>query len=288
MTKQLHFKGADMIGRIVFVVALCGSFAFTAPSRAATLPDSIRSAGVINLGVSPTYAPLEYKDPATNKLIGMDVDLGDELARHLGVKAAWTESTMAQITPGLQTGRVDLIISGISDVAARREAMDFVDYMKTGAAFLTLSTSPLTSQADLCGKRAATGRASSFPSQIRDWSSKNCEAAGKPALTVADVESSADGRQQMKQGRVDVVVQGFETVPYFMGLEPGVYKQIGTPFTTLYQGMGAKKGNTDLLAAVANALQAMIKDGSYKAILAKWKLGDTAIDAAMINGQPVK
>lgn len=269
-------------------IALAASLAFFAlpTAQAAPLPAAISQAGMLHFGVSPTYAPLEYKDLASGKLIGMDIDLGDALAQHLGVKADWTESSLAQLTPSLESGRVDVIISGISDLPSRRDTMDFVDYMKTGAQFLTLASSPITTLADVCGKRAGTGRSSSFPGQIRDFSKAHCEAAGKPAITVADAESSADARQQMKQGRIDLVVQGFETVPYFMDQEAGTYKLVGTPFTTLYQGIAVKKGNTALLDAVADALQAMIKDGSYKAILVKWKLPQTAIAAPLLNNQP--
>ena len=57
-----------------------------ATAQAAELPESIKPAGVLRLTVNSTYAPMEYRDPATNELVGLDIDLANELAKRLGVK----------------------------------------------------------------------------------------------------------------------------------------------------------------------------------------------------------
>ncbi|MFX7732002.1 hypothetical protein ABTK10_20945, partial [Acinetobacter baumannii] len=81
-----------------------------------------------------------------------------------------------------------------SDLPARRETMDFIDYLKSGAQFYTLAASPFAAPEDLCGKRVGTSRSTSFPDQIRRWSAENCEAKGKPAIVVVPAESTADAR----------------------------------------------------------------------------------------------
>ncbi|MEY9400673.1 ABC-type amino acid transport substrate-binding protein [Bradyrhizobium japonicum] len=91
---------------------------------------------MLKLTVNSTYAPMEYRDPATNELVGLDIDLANELAKRLGVKIVWSETPFAELIPSLQTRRADFIISGISDRASRREIADFVDYLATGPQFL--------------------------------------------------------------------------------------------------------------------------------------------------------
>ena len=53
-------------------------------AQAAELPAEIKQAGTLKLTVNSTYAPMEYRDPASNELVGLDIDLANELAKRLG------------------------------------------------------------------------------------------------------------------------------------------------------------------------------------------------------------
>src|SRR6266568_7735341 len=130
-----------------------------ASARAAELPPEIKQAGTLKLTVNSTYAPMEYRDPASNELMGLDIDLANELAKRLGgLKIVWSETPFAELIPSLQTKRADFIISGISDRSSRRETADFVDYLTTGPQFFTLMENTAKSPTDLCGKKAGTTR----------------------------------------------------------------------------------------------------------------------------------
>ena len=254
------------------------------PAAAADLPPDIKKAGVVRIAVNAIYPPMEYKDPATNTLTGVDIDLGEAMAKRLGIKLGWQESAFEQLIPSLQTGRADMILSGLSDLPARRETLDFVDYMRSGAQFYVAAASAAQAPADLCGKRVATSRSTSFPAAIKDWSAKNCEAAGKPAITVIGAESTADARIQLKQDRADAAVQGSETLPYVQKQEPGTFRVLGAPITTVYQGMAFPKNATALREAWAGALDGIVKDGTYRAVLAKYGLEGNALEQPMMNG----
>ncbi|MFX5705418.1 hypothetical protein ABTE52_20760, partial [Acinetobacter baumannii] len=66
-----------MIGLGLLLAGFAGTVsAQDANPYAARLPADIRAAGQLRIGTSPTYPPLEYKDPATNALLGLDIDLG--------------------------------------------------------------------------------------------------------------------------------------------------------------------------------------------------------------------
>src|SRR6478672_5945400 len=151
-------------------------------AQAAELPAEIKQAGTLKLTVNSTYAPMEYRDPASNELVGLDIDLANELAKRLGgLKIVWSETPFAELIPSLQTKRADFIISGISDRSSRREAADFIDYLTTGPQFFVLAESAAKSATDLCGMKVGTTRSTSFPVEIEKWSKQNCEAGGKPA-----------------------------------------------------------------------------------------------------------
>ncbi len=258
-------------------------FAAVATAEAAELPDAIKQAGVLRLTVNSTYAPMEYHDPATNELVGLDIDLANEIAKRLGVKIVWSETPFAELIPSLQTKRADFIISGISDRASRRETADFIDYLTTGPQFFVLAESDAKAAIDLCGKKVGTTRSTSFPVEIEKWSKQNCEASGKPAVQFVPGENSIDVRNQLKQGRIDAAVQGSETLPYAQAQEAGKYRIIGEPFSTGYQGIMFRKDDAALREVVTQHLATMIADGSYKAILDKYGLGANAVIRPMMN-----
>jgi polar amino acid transport system substrate-binding protein len=267
----------------ISMLAGVAALAVVATAQATELPEPIRRAGALRLTVNSTYAPMEYRDPATNQLVGLDIDLADELAKRLGVKIVFSETPFAELIPSLQTQRADFIISGISDRISRRETADFVDYLVTGPQFFVLSESAAKTATDLCGKKVGTTRSTTFPAEIEKWSKQNCEPGGKPAVQYVPGENSIDVRNQLKQGRIDAAVQGSETLPYAQQQETGKYRVVGEPFSSFYQGIMFRKDDAQLREVVTQQLAAMITDGSYKAILDKWGLGANAVVRPMLN-----
>ena len=268
------------------LVATCLATTAAAAAWAAELPESIKRAGAFHLSVNATYAPMEFHDPATNELKGLDVDLAEAIAKMLGVSIVWADVPFEQLAPALTTGRTDFILSGFSDRASRRDTMDFVDYLGTGPQFFTLEGSATKAPGDLCGMKVGTVRSTSFPAEIAKWSKANCEAVGKPAIQYVPGENSIDVRNQLKQGRVDAAVQGSETLPYAQSNEPGKYRILGAPIASGYQGIAFRKNAGPLRDAVAGALAGLIEDGSYTAILAKWSLSANAVAQPMLNASP--
>ncbi|WP_218883753.1 ABC transporter substrate-binding protein [Burkholderia guangdongensis] len=269
------------------LTALCAAIgAFGTSARADTLPDAIAKTRVIKVAVNSIYPPMEYKDPDSGQLVGFDVDLGNALAKVLGVKLEWQESAFEQLLPSLATGRADMILSGMSDVPGRRDAADFIDYLNSGAQFYVLASAAkdVRQPADLCGKAVGTSRSTSFPSDVATWSAHNCAAAGKPAISVVGTEDTAAARMQLKQGRIVAGVQGSETLPYAMKLEPNTYRPVGAPFAASPEGIAIAKSNPKLRDAVLGALEKLMQDGTYSAIVAKWGLQSSAVRQVTLNG----
>lgn len=250
----------------------------------ADLPASIKAKGEIVAAIMPNYPPMDFKDPATNTLTGLDYDLGNALAERLGVKIKWQETAFEQMVSALATKRVDIVLSGMTDTAERQKSVTFVDYFTSGPQFYTLQKkSELNDSTDLCGKTVGTSRRTTFPAEIAEWSKANCEAAGKPAVKVVGSEGSADARAQLRQGRLDAAMQGSETLSYLKSQEKDTFKTLGAPISVQFTGLGVSKSNPELAQAIKDALQSIIADGSYQAILKKWDLGQGAIETVTIN-----
>src|SRR4030088_1720296 len=268
-----------MMKRFLAAVFLCAT---TGLAIAVELPPDITKQGSIRAAIVPNYPPLEFRDPATNTLTGFDVELGEALGRKLGIKIVWQETSFDQMMPAIATGRVDAILSGMTDMASRQDTATFVDYLRSGPRFFAQQSraAEFKDMAALGGKNVGASRRTSFPKNIAAWSDAHC--AGNPIKFVG-TEGSADARTQLKQGRLDAAVQGGETLPYIMDLEPGAYVPIGDAFAVQFTGLALAVKEKVLQQAVAEALDGLIADGTYRALLTKWKLTDHGVEKATIN-----
>ncbi len=248
-----------------------------------TLPQAIKDKG-LTVAIMPNYPPMDFKDPATNQLTGVDYDLGMAIGKKLGVKINWQEVGFEEMVNAVVTKRVDMVMSGMTDTKARQKVVNFIDYFSSGPQFYTLTArTDITSPLDLCGKRVGTSRRTTFPQEIAAWSKANCEPAGKPDIVVVGAEGTADARTQLLQHRLDAALQGSETLPYIMGLEKGTFKPIGKALSLQNTGMAISKDAGPLTTAVQQAIDQMIADGSYQKILSKWGLADGAVAKATLN-----
>jgi polar amino acid transport system substrate-binding protein len=268
-----------MMNRLLATVIFCAG---AASAYAVELPPEIAKRGSLTVAIVPNYPPLEFRDPATNALSGFDVELGEALGRKLGIKIAWQETSFDQMMPAIATGRVDAILSGMTDYASRHQTATFVDYLRTGPRFFVQQSraAEFHDMVALCGKKVGASRRSYFPAQIAAWSEAHC---GSDPINFVGTEGSGDARTQLKQGRIDAAVQGSETLPYLIELEPGAYAPLGEVISSQFVGLALPVKEQSLQQAIAEAVDALIADGSYRALLAKWKLNDNGVEKATIN-----
>lgn len=301
MTKQYARAIAIALTIALFLlvagaVAACGgdegtssetaSPAASSDSLNSLLPEEIKSAGEIKVGINGIYAPMEYKDPATDELVGLDVDFANAVGELLGVKMVYDDQQFDQLINSVATGRDDMVLSGMSDTVERQKTLDFVDYFNSGTqAFTTKDLSgEITSLEDLSGKTLAVSASTDFYTTMEKWSNDNLEANGKPGIKMLGVDSEASARLQMKQGRAEASAISPEVLGWIEKETPGEFVPVGEMLAPAPYGIAFNKDNAQLRDAVQAALQKMIDDGSYQAILDQWNCGQAAVSEATVNG----
>jgi polar amino acid transport system substrate-binding protein len=243
----------------------------------------------IPVGIYPSYPPLDMRDPVSGELKGFDIELGQGLAKRLGVSFDLQETAFAQLVASVQTGRIQLFLNGMNDTAPRRELISFIDYLRSGTQFMVRAADAgaYLDETALCGKKIAGSRGTNLPGQIAQWSQTHCESQGRPSVVFLGADNNIDARSQLKQGRSDAMAQDSLTIPFVQSQEPGVYRTVGEPFEITIMGIGVAKTDAALQTSLAKALQEMIDDGTYAALLQKWGLpASSAIPRAAINGAP--
>ena len=267
------------------VASLAALLAIAGSASAQQLPARIKQAGKLVIGTNPNYPPITYKDTATNLRTGFDIDLGEALGKELGVPVEWQEIAFAQMLASIQTGRIDTVLAGMSDKPARREIVDFVDYLSTGAQMYTIESNASTIKLpnDLCGKKVGASRSTTWPADIEKFSALYCVAEGKPAMIVVGTEGSVDARTQLKSGRLDGAVQGNETLAFLKSVEPNTFVLLGRPFKSDMVGMPVIKSDTELREAIKGALDRLQSKGIYGKIVEKYGLQANELRAITIN-----
>lgn len=139
-----------------YVTAAIGLFAFISTASAQS-PDTIaqiKQRGKIVVGVKNDYKPWGFLDPS-GKIIGMEIDLVDEVAKKLGVKAELLPVTAANRMEFLGRGRIDMVIATMGDTEARRKVVGMIEpnYYAGATNVLAPKSAKLKKWEDLKGRK---------------------------------------------------------------------------------------------------------------------------------------
>lgn len=134
------------------------------------LLETIKSNGKIRIGTEGTYAPFTFHDKSGN-LTGFDVDIANEIASRLGVKAEFVETKWDGMFAGLDAKRFDAVLNEVSIKPDRQEKYDFSTPYITSRAVLIVRNDNQTIKKfeDLKGKKSAQ----SLTSNLADIAKKN-------------------------------------------------------------------------------------------------------------------
>jgi polar amino acid transport system substrate-binding protein len=250
-----------------------------------------RFKGGINVA-SGVYAPMEMLTE-DGKFTGFDYDLAQALGGKLGIGFRFENQDFDTIIPSLQSGKHNIIINGMNDTAERQKTLDFVDYFHAGMAILVKKGNPdhVGTVLDLCGKSVAVAKAT-VQSDLMKTESRKCPGAGKPAMKLVEVPAETDAQLAVRAGKATADVLDAAPAEYAAvtagngklfevvhdSQHPGGYNPVNT-------GIGVLKKDHDLTLALQAALKSLIQDGTYKQLLAKYKLSSYAIESALINGK---
>ncbi|RWB61679.1 transporter substrate-binding domain-containing protein [Mesorhizobium sp.] len=121
-------------------LALAAGIAFTGSVAYAQTLDCgtdtlcrVKAAGVMKIGTKDDYVPWSYR-AADGSFKGMEVDIGNKIAKVLGVKTEFVKVNSANRFEFLAQGQIDLMIASASDTAERRKIVTFVhpNYYSSG------------------------------------------------------------------------------------------------------------------------------------------------------------
>lgn len=231
--------------------------------------DRVKEAGVIKAGLDDSYPPMGYHDAETDEIVGFDVDMANAIGEKLGVKFEFVPAEWNAIIAGLQTGKFDVIISGMNMWDSRVKEANYVPYGVADQYLLVLNENVEDGMDDIeYYKDKVIG------TQLGSTAANDLLAAGfvegenmKVYKTFPEITVDLDN------GRIDALaIDSFGSVEL---LETGKYTHVGdvpsSEGKTANQiGIAFNKEDGDLQLAIQKAVDELLVDGTMKEISMKW------------------
>ncbi len=243
---------------------------------AGQVSDAIKSDSKLVVGTDPTYEPSEFKQGG--KIVGFDVDLGNAIAKKLGLTAEFQESKFDAILPALGT-RYEIGMSSFTDNPAREKVVDFVTYYNAGTQWASKDASFDPDNA--CGKKVAvqTGTVQ----DTDDLPAKQKKCAGN-AISIQRYDDQAEATNAVVLGKADAVLADSPVMAGAVKKVGGGLSLVGEVYDAAPYGIAIPKNAGTTKEAILGAVKALVADGTYKAILDKWGVSSGAITDPVING----
>jgi polar amino acid transport system substrate-binding protein len=207
--------------------------------------------------------PYAFQDPQdSSRLVGFEVEIADELARRLGVRAQFVQNDWSTLIPSLERGDFDIVLNGLEVTAARRQRVAFTRpyYAFTETLVVRRDDTALHGLTDLPGRRVGTLDASLGFELLR----------ATPGVEIVLYEGVEEPYLDLEQRRLDAVVLDNIIADRYGLVRPSL-RAAGTVGDGTY-AIAVRPTDGALLQAVDAALAGMIRDGELRSILTRWSL----------------
>jgi len=210
---------SKLFSRIVITVIVLALFAPAAYAKNDRFFEVIKK-GKIVIGVKPDYKPWGFRDPS-GKLIGMEIDMAQDVADALGVKLELVAVQSSNRMQFLQQGKIDLMIATMSDRLDRRKIVGIPDpnYYTSGTNLLS-KKGLLKTWEDLRGKPVC-GKQGAFYNKI---------VAKRYGAKIVAFKGNAEAKQAVRDGKCLGFV--YDDSSIMSDLSSGEWDDYEMPFVT--------------------------------------------------------
>lgn len=243
----------------VCVVAL--GWASAGAATAAGVLDRIKATNTVRVCIWPDYFGVSHRNPNTQQLEGVDIDLSAELGKDLKAKVQYVDSSFATLVQDVSAERCDVAMFAVGILAQRLQHLKFSrPYMQSDIyAISTKSNRTVRQWSDIDQPGVLVGvQGGTFMEPVM-----------KAKLTQAQmvvIKPPQTRERELEAGRIDVFMTDF---PYSRSLLSNAdwAKLIAppAPFSILPYGYAVKPGDDAWLAVIDGFVARIKKDGRLRA-----------------------
>ena len=220
---------------------------------------------VLRMGCSADFPPFEYYDDDAQTIVGFEVDMMEEVCKRNGMTLEVQDMNFDSVVTAVQTGKIDVGVSGITITEEREESVNFSDYYFVAAqSILVPKESEVTGYQQLLDGDFTVG--------VQLGTTGDIMAVEKLGDRVSQFEKYGDALAAMLAGKVDCMVLDTGVAEAFAAANDLVVleENFGTEEDAEYYGIAIAKENTELLDTVNATLAEMKDDGFFDELTTKY------------------
>jgi polar amino acid transport system substrate-binding protein len=221
--------------------------------------DEIKKGGRIVIATEGQFAPFNYFKGAT--LTGFEIDLGDAMAKKMGLAVEWKPLSFDALLAGLNQDRWDLVIASFAITNERSKAVSFTNPHYCSGGVIVAKDAAIKTAKDLTGKVVAVQTGTSYLENVK-------KVAG--VKEVKNFPQDTDARSALITGRTDAWVTDKFAAKAAIEAAPAAGLKIGDFLFVEKIAIAVRKDNASVLAAANKALAELMADGTYKALSEKY------------------
>lgn len=268
MKKSVKFALLGLAAAGALLMAGCGDDKGAAKSAASgeaqqgQLMETIKKRGKIIVGTSSGYPPYVFVDSgsADKKVIGLDIEMCQQLADKLGVKMEVQDMGFSALLSSVTAGKVDIAVGGVSPTPEREKVMAFSDkYLPTEQKLLVLKKNQhvYKTAADLKDKTIGAEK-----STTQEATAQKVE--GAKALGLSSVP---DAILQLKNEKLDgIVLEGVVAKQYLIFNDDLALADVQFEGAKKVSAVAMKMGNDDLMKIINEIIKKDTESGQFE----KW------------------
>lgn len=245
----------------------------------------------VRIATEGAYPPWNQMGP-DGKIVGFEPDLAAVLCKHMNVTCTFIATDWDGVIPGLNAGKYDAIMDGMSVTPKRLEVIAFsVPYSQSPSQFAVPKSGPLAAlpekgvrlnlAKDAEGAKKAIDelkpllKGKTIGVQVATIQNDFLNQYFKDVATIRAYRTTEERDLDLNSGRVDAVL---DSLAYLVpGLEKPAMQDV-TLAGPLYagglfgigSGVGLRKSDPELKALFDDAVKAAIADGTVKTLSMKW------------------
>ena len=244
---------------LCLLTVLCLCLTFVGCGSGKSLED-VQSAGKLVMATSPDFPPFESLEGS--EVVGIEVEILEKFAEEIGVELEIKQMDFDSVLPGVQSGKYDVGVSGITITEDRKKNADFTEpYFMASQAIVVLKDSNIKSKADLKGKKISV--------QTGTTAEEFCMAEGYEVLAY---QANNDACSALTSGKVDAWVVDNEVAIDLSAKTNGATIVLDEAMTSEPYGFAFPKGSETLVAEFNKYIEKWIADGTIKAIFDKYEV----------------
>ena len=253
------FLAIALAAIMLFALAACGGNNTTDGNATDGNATDGDAKAVLTMATNAEFPPYEYYQG--DKVVGIDAEVAALIADKLGMELEIVDIAFDSIIPGVQSGKYDMGMAGLTVTEDRLEKVDFSTSYATGVqSVIVKEDGDIKSLDDISGKKIGVQTTTTGDIYATDD-------YGEEFVTRYD--NGAAAVQALIAGKVDCVIIDNEPAKSYVAANEGL-KILDTSYTVEDYAICFAKNNTELKDKVDAALKDLIADGSVQAVVNKY------------------